>query len=101
MRKQILSSLKPEFVTITRIHMADSFFSPFKIRELRKLEKSIQITIQLLSSYLSEDNHDGNAIFLTLAAEGMGLKFKRDYIQAEIQSYEQILEQIQVALLAK
>lgn len=78
----------------------DNGIGPLKLRDLRQLEKALETRIQLLLSY-KENNHDKNAVFLTLAPEGFKMKYKVDSIQSEISHCEMMLERVQIAILAR
>lgn len=81
-------------------YMAITDFSHLKLRDLRQLEKAMATRIQMLSAFKTND-HENNAIFLTLAPEGLTLQYKQDSLQAEINHCEILMEHIQMAILAK
>ncbi len=80
-------------------NMAGSF-AALKIRDLQQLERALETRIQLLKSFNSDD-HKNNALFLTLAAYGMRMKYKGDLLKIEIEHCEILLDRIQVELLSR
>jgi hypothetical protein len=90
----------PDPVNSKHRNMTDTQFNNLKLRDLRQLEKALQTRVQLLSSFKIED-HENNAMFLTLAPEGITIKYKADMLQAEINHCEMLLERIQMAILAR
>ena len=78
----------------------DNNIGPLKLRDLRQLEKALQTRVQLLLAF-KDNNHDKNAVFLTIAPEGFKMSYKEDTLQSEINHCEMMLERVQLAILAR